>query len=125
MGLSGRDPLANIANDNEYDGNDDTSFCHDLVRWRNVWEPTCKSLNDIKLYLNGDINDYLESVRVLLGVKLHYNDNEKATSMRKSQRKQFQVRSSWNLGMITRKTLSYITVEDFLLRKPFPLENAM
>lgn len=51
-----------------------------------------KSPNNIKIYLNGDINDefYLVNARVLLGVKLHYNDNEKATSMRK----QFRVRSS-------------------------------
>lgn len=46
-----------------------------------------------------NITFYLVNARVLLGVKLHYNDNEKATSMRKSQRKQFRVRSSWNLGM--------------------------
>jgi len=53
---------------------------------------------------------HLLSVRVLVGVKLHYNDNEKATSVRKTWRKQFRVRSSWNLGMVTRKTLSRITV---------------
>lgn len=56
---------------------------------------TCKILNDIKIHLSSDVNNdritfHLVSVRVLLGVKLHHNDNEKTTSMRK----QFRVRSS-------------------------------
>jgi hypothetical protein len=97
-----RDRLANIAG-----GKRRTAFVRRAYVAGAAGRATRGSPDDAKLHLSGDINGehYLSSYKHArerecsgaVGVKLHYNDNERASAMRKTRRKRSRVRSSWNL----------------------------
>jgi len=97
-----RDRLANIAA-----GKRRAAFVRRTYATGAAARTTRGSPDDAKLHLSGDINGEhyppsYEHARErecsgVVGVKLHYNDNERTSAMRKTRRKRSRVRSSWNL----------------------------